>query len=98
VVPATGPEATGADAGRADAPQPPSARQTAERVIELWRRMGWPAARGSADTGPGSVAAQVVLTPACGMAGATPEYARDAMTRCREAARLLPELIEEGRT
>ncbi len=60
--------------------------------------MGWPVARGSADTGPGSVAAQVVLTPACGMAGATPEYARDAMTRCREAARLLPELIEEGRT
>jgi hypothetical protein len=41
------------------------------------------------------VAAQVVLTPACGMAGATPGYARAAMARCREAAQLLPELIEE---
>ena len=46
----------------------------------------------------GGVAAQVVLTPACGMAGATPDYARAAMARCREAARLLPELIEEERT
>jgi hypothetical protein len=44
------------------------------------------------------VAAQVVLAPACGMAGATPGYAREAMARCREAARLLPELIEEERT
>jgi hypothetical protein len=32
------------------------------------------------------------------MAGATPGYARMAMARCREAARLLPELIEEERT
>jgi hypothetical protein len=81
------------DAEGAGARQPPSARQTADRVVELWRRMGWPAAGGD----PGSVAAQVVLTPACGLAGATPGYARDAMARCREAARLLPELIEEGR-
>jgi hypothetical protein len=43
----------------------------------------------------GGVPAQVVLAPACGMAGATPDYARAAMARCREAARLLPELIEE---
>jgi hypothetical protein len=42
-------------------------------------------------------AAQVVLAPACGMAGATSGYARAAMERCREAARLLPELIEEAR-
>ena len=46
----------------------------------------------------GAVAAQVVLAPGCGMAGATPGYARAAMERCREAARLLPELIEEERT
>ena len=91
VVPATGQAAAGAVRR-----EPPSAPRRAERVTELWRRMGWPAARdGSA--GPGGVAAQVVLTPACGMAGATPGYARDAMARCREAARLLPELIEEGR-
>jgi hypothetical protein len=82
---------------RAGAARPPSARQVAERVIELWRRMGWPTARGGPESGPAGVAGQVVLTPACGMAGATPGYARDAMARCREAARLLPELIEEGR-
>jgi hypothetical protein len=96
VVPATGQEAAGdfSSAQRAGAGRPPSARQAAERVTGLWRRMGWPAGRGGA--GPGGVAAQVVLTPACGMAGASPGYARDAMTCCREAARLLPELIEEG--
>jgi hypothetical protein len=101
VVAGTGPQATGAQAAGADAepsgaPQPPSARQTAERVIELWRRMGWPVAAGDG-AGRGDVARQVVLTPACGMAGATPAYAREAMARCREAARLLPELIEEGK-
>ena len=97
-VPATGQEAAFIDAERPGVAQPPSPRRTAERVIELWRRMGWPVARGGPDPGPVSVAAQVVLTPACGMAGATPGYARDAMAHCREAARLLPELIEEGRT
>ena len=40
-----------ADTERAGARQPPSARQTAERVIELWRRMGWPTARGGPDPG-----------------------------------------------
>ena len=95
VVPATGQEVAGDLAGtqRAGAGRSPSARQTAERVTGLWRRMGWPAAEG----GPGGVAAQVALTPACGMAGASPGYAREAMARCREAARLLPELIEEGK-
>jgi hypothetical protein len=96
VLPATGQEEArqpALDAAeRAGARQPPSARQAAERVIEVWQRMGWPAGGGS-----GGVAAQVVLTPACGMAGATPGYARDAMALCRDAARLLPELIEEGR-
>jgi len=96
-VPATGQEAALIDAERPGVAQPPSPRRTAERVIELWRRTGWPVARGGPDPGPVSVAAQVVLTPACGMAGATPGYARDAMAHCREAARLLPELIEEGR-
>jgi hypothetical protein len=92
VVPALGPEAAAVDhAERADAPRSRSARQAAEQVTGLWRRMGWPG------DGPGGVAAQVVLTPACGMAGATPGYARGAMECCREAARLLPELIEEGR-
>ncbi len=69
----------------------------AVRVTELWRRMGWPAARPSGVTASlaASVAAQVVLTPACGLAGAPPDYARSALASCREAAGMLPELIEE---
>ena len=74
---------------RAHAPPP-------QRVVELWRRMGWPAARSPVlkDSAAG-IAAQVVITPACGLAGAPPEYARAALACCREAARMLPELIEE---
>ena len=77
--------------------QPPTAHQVAVRVMELWRRMGWPAARQPGVTGSlaAAVAAQAVITPACGLAGAPPDYARAALARCREAARLLPELIEE---
>jgi hypothetical protein len=82
--------------GAPGAPEPPPAGQVARDVTALWQRMGWPTARSGG--GPGDVAAQVVLAPACGMAGATPGYARTAMARCREAARLLPELIEEERT
>jgi hypothetical protein len=62
------------------------ARQTADRIIRLWRRLGLPLA-----TCPD----QVVITPACGLAGASPAYARAALTRCREAASMLAELIEE---
>jgi hypothetical protein len=62
-------------------------------VIELWRTMGWPTRSG---TGRAGAAGQVVLTPACGLAGAPPGYARAALAHCREAAALLPELIEEG--
>jgi hypothetical protein len=80
--------------GTPGAPEPPPASETAQLVTGLWQRMGWPVAR-NAPAGPEGVTAQVVLTPACGMAGATPGYARAAMARCREAARLLPELIEE---
>ena len=102
---------------RAGARQPPSPRDTAVRVTELWRRMGWPerraaaaspASAGPSAASPGSgshqdvalagaagITAQVVITPGCGLAGAPPEYAQAALARCREAARLLPELIEE---
>jgi methionine synthase II (cobalamin-independent) len=61
-------------------------RDTAERVIRLWRRLGLPSA---------TCGEQAVITPACGLAGATPAQARAALARCREAARILPELIEE---
>jgi hypothetical protein len=54
---------------------------------------GVPTAAGQ--TGPAAITAQVVITPGCGLAGAPPEYAQAALARCREAARLLPELIEE---
>jgi hypothetical protein len=62
------------------------ARQAAERVIRLWRRLGLPL-----DTCP----EQAVITPACGLAGASPGQARAALTRCREAGSMLAELIEE---
>src|SRR5215831_7617398 len=61
-------------------------RETAERVIRLWRRLGLPLA---------TLTAQAVITPACGLAGASPAQARAALTRCQEAASMLPELIEE---
>jgi hypothetical protein len=54
----------------------------ADRVRGLWDRLGFPRAR---------LAEQVVLTPACGLAGATPDYARAVLTACREAARRLHE-------
>jgi hypothetical protein len=87
-IPATAPGA--AEGGTGLLPGP---GETARRVVELWRRMGWSAAPGA---GPAEVAGQVVLTPACGLAGASPGYARATLAHCREAARLLPELIEEG--
>ena len=62
------------------------ARQTAERVIRLWRRLGLPLA---------TCPQQAVITPACGLAGASPDQARAALTRCREAGSMLAELIEE---
>ena len=65
----------------------PSPREPGAGVLELWHRMGIPAA---------GLDRQVVLTPACGLAGASLAGARAALARCREAARLLPELIEEG--
>jgi Cobalamin-independent synthase, Catalytic domain len=62
------------------------ARESAERVMRLWRRLGLPL-----ETLPG----QAVITPACGLADASPAQARAALTRCREAASMLAELIEE---
>lgn len=48
-------------------------------VNGLWRRLGLPAAQLS----------QVVLTPTCGLAGASPAGARAALVQCRAAARRL---------
>ncbi|WP_433326981.1 methionine synthase [Spirillospora sp. CA-294931] len=63
----------------------PSLDATATPVRELWRRFGFP---------PAKLAEQVVLTPGCGMAGASPKYVREALKRCREAARMLHEAAE----
>jgi hypothetical protein len=62
------------------------ARQAAERVIRLWHRLGLPLE---------TCSEQAVITPACGLAGASPAQARAALTRCREAGSMLAELIEE---
>jgi methionine synthase II (cobalamin-independent) len=60
----------------------PDLKETAAPVRELWRRLGFAAER---------LSEQVVLTPACGLAAASPAYVRTALARCREAARMLYE-------
>jgi methionine synthase II (cobalamin-independent) len=61
----------------------PPAKATASRVGGWWRELGFPADQ---------LHTAVTLTPACGLAGASPAYARTAMTHVREAAKyLLPE-------
>ena len=67
---------------------PPLApRQTAEAVVGMWRKTGLTAQQ---------LARQVVITPACGLAGVSPAAARAALEHCREAARIAPEMIEES--
>ncbi len=53
-------------------------------VREQWHRLG---------LATELAATRVVLTPTCGLAGASPRYARAALVRCREAAL---RLAEEG--
>lgn len=54
----------------------------AKPALELWRRLGFP---------PDRLSRQVALTPACGLAGASPAYARAALGACRKAAQVLRE-------
>ncbi|MFF3768826.1 methionine synthase [Streptomyces sp. NPDC002232] len=49
-------------------------------VRTLWRRLG---------LNPGTLAESVVVTPTCGLAGASPGYARAALAHCSRAARSL---------
>ncbi|GGR35938.1 methionine synthase [Streptomyces netropsis] len=49
-------------------------------VRTLWRRLG---------LSPGTLAESVVVTPSCGLAGASPAYARAALAHCARAARSL---------
>ncbi|WP_110944075.1 methionine synthase [Streptomyces niger] len=46
-------------------------------VRTLWRRLG---------LNPGTLSESVVITPACGLAGASPEYARKVLAHCVRAA------------
>jgi hypothetical protein len=62
--------------------QAPTGKQVAERVTKLWSRLGFPASR---------LAEQVVVTPACGLAGASEPYARAVLAACREAGRRIAE-------
>jgi Cobalamin-independent synthase, Catalytic domain len=64
----------------------PTPKGTADAVREVWRRIG---------LAPATCAEQVVITPTCGLAGASPAQAREALRWCREAARILPELMAE---
>ena len=59
---------------------------TARAVREVWRKTSLPPAR---------CAEQVVVTPACGLAGASPAQAREALRWVREAAGILPEMMGE---
>jgi hypothetical protein len=81
-----GPAGSGRAGGSNPADGSSEARETAERVLRLWRRLGLPLT---------TCAEQAVITPACGLVGASPDQARAALTRCREAASMVPELIEE---
>ena len=58
----------------------PLPKATASRVQAWWRELGFPMEQ---------LASAVTLTPSCGLAGATPGYARAAMAHVREAAKFL---------
>jgi Cobalamin-independent synthase, Catalytic domain len=58
----------------------PDAAAAAARVRELWGKLGFPLA---------DLPKRVVVTPACGLAGASPAAARAVTTATREAARRL---------
>ncbi|MFI1093019.1 methionine synthase [Streptomyces sp. NPDC020917] len=49
-------------------------------VRALWRRLG---------LAPGALGSSVAVTPSCGLAGASPAYARAALAHCAKAARSL---------
>jgi hypothetical protein len=86
-LPTTGPPGPdSARQARRDESQRPVPSDTAGIVRDLWHKMDLPAAQ---------CAPQVVITPACGLPGASPNQARDALRWCREAARLLPEMMGE---
>jgi methionine synthase II (cobalamin-independent) len=75
---------------RQERTRPPTAAEratdTARSIAELWRKMSQP---------PASCAPQVVVTPACGLAGVSPERALAVLRRVRQTAAILPEMMGE---
>jgi methionine synthase II (cobalamin-independent) len=63
--------------------RPPSSKEAASSLTDLWHKLGFP---------PVDLARRAVVTPTCGLAGATPAYARAALTACVEAGRRLADL------
>jgi hypothetical protein len=64
---------------------PRSVRDTAAPLRALWRNLSYP---------PEMLAERVVVTPACGLAGLSPDAARAALARARDVARSLAEAPE----
>lgn len=60
----------------------PSSAWLADPIRQLWNQLGFSRSR---------LAAQVVVTPACGLAGASEQYARQVLAACRDAGRRLVE-------
>jgi methionine synthase II (cobalamin-independent) len=58
----------------------PEPKATASRVRAWWNELGFPLEQ---------LSSSVTLTPSCGLAGASPAYARTAMAHVREAAKYL---------
>ncbi|HWG00560.1 MAG TPA: methionine synthase, partial [Trebonia sp.] len=58
----------------------------ARSIAELWRKLTLPAGR---------CPEQVVVTPACGLAGASPARARAVLGACRDAGRILADMMGE---
>ena len=65
-----------------DPDRAPSATNLADRVVAL-RRLGF---------APQRIAQSVIVTPSCGLAGASPAWARRALKLCRDTARALEEV------
>ncbi|MFL6110951.1 MAG: methionine synthase [Catenulispora sp.] len=62
---------------------PPDAKQIADHVRKVWDRLSFPTER---------LPRQVVVTPACGLAGVSVDHARAVLAACREAGRRLAEV------
>jgi methionine synthase II (cobalamin-independent) len=61
----------------------PQSVQLFQRVRDVWRTLGFSESK---------LAEQVVVTPACGLAGATPAYARAVQSACVEAGQRMLEV------